>query len=198
MPVLDVSEYDASYFDGREQSLRHNAGYSSYRRWRRKNGVNSLGEFWLDYAKSIFDENQMAGKKVLEIGCAKGFMVKDLRDLGVDAYGVDVSQYAIDNCEPEVTPYLYVGDARTELSQFSNNEFDLVYSLRFLECVSEIDIPNLISEMKRISKYQFHVVDEQPNSDFYLVHDLQWWVNSFNWAKNTQIASRETKQILKK
>ena len=29
--------------------------------------------------------------KVLDIGCAKGFLVKDFNDIGVDCYGIDIS-----------------------------------------------------------------------------------------------------------
>ncbi len=93
--VLQTSEYDISYFDGKKTTLKHNAGYSKYERWRRHDGVDSLGEFWKDKAKKIFDDFSLGGKKVMEIGCAKGFIVEDLRGMGVDCYGLDVSAYAI-------------------------------------------------------------------------------------------------------
>ena len=34
-------------------------------------------------------------KTVLDAGCAMGLLVAALRDLGVEAYGVDLSEYAI-------------------------------------------------------------------------------------------------------
>jgi SAM-dependent methyltransferase len=40
------------------------------------------------------------GETVLDYGCAKGFVVKALRLLGVKAWGYDVSEYAI-SCAPE-------------------------------------------------------------------------------------------------
>ena len=42
------------------------------------------------------------GDKVLDIGCAKGFFVNDLVDKGIDAYGIDISSYAIKNCHPKI------------------------------------------------------------------------------------------------
>ena len=41
------------------------------------------------------------GSRVLDVGCAKGFLVKDFLDLGIDAYGLDISEYALKNCEEE-------------------------------------------------------------------------------------------------
>jgi cyclopropane fatty-acyl-phospholipid synthase-like methyltransferase len=197
MTILQPEEYDESYFDGSQTTYRHNAGYSSYKRWKRFDGENSLGEKWKDLAASFFSKHNLQNKKVLEIGCAKGFLVKDLRGMGVDAYGLDVSQYAIDNCEDGVGQYLTVGDARTYLSSYKRNEFDAVFSLRFLECISESDLPDLISEMNRISKYQFHEIDIEPNSDYYLVKSLSWW-GDLDWDKGTILVARESGEILTK
>jgi predicted TPR repeat methyltransferase len=191
MPVLDPSEYDMSYFDGRKGPLKHNAGYAKYERWARRDSATSLGEKWLDKAAALGERHQLQNKKVLEIGCAKGFLVKDLRDMGVDAYGLDVSPYAIGEAEDGMAPHLYTGDARTYLSNFSRNEFDVVFSLRFLECIAEADLPGLVSEMNRISKLQFHEIDVDPNPDYYVVQPLSWWA-SLDWDRRTLLVARET------
>lgn len=196
MAVLQPSEYDASYFDGATQAMRHNAGYSNYQRWYRTIGENSLGERWKDYAKHWLDHLSLTNKTVLDVGCAKGFLVKDLRDMGIEAYGLDVSQYAIDNCEPEAAPYLTVGDARTVLSQYKRNEFDVLISLRFIECIPEVDIPDLVSEMNRISKLQVHVVDDFTGrkavaAQYYIQKTQQQWLDDFDWDRGTKIIAQE-------
>ncbi len=168
MTVLKPNEYDISYFDGSKTSLKHNAGFARYERWHRFDGENSLGEYWKDRAANWANHLAISGKKVLEIGCAKGFLVKDLRDMGVDAYGIDISQYAIDNCEPEVAPYLSVGDGK-DLSQYSKNEFDVVISLRFLECLADAELTQFASDCSRITKKQVHVNStDRVNQDFYI------------------------------
>ncbi|MBA2320135.1 MAG: class I SAM-dependent methyltransferase [Deltaproteobacteria bacterium] len=48
------------------------------------------------------------GREVLDIGCAKGFLVRHLRELGVDAWGSDVSAYAIESAPDSVKPYVRV------------------------------------------------------------------------------------------
>ena len=194
MPVLQPNEYDASYFDGNSQPMRHNAGYSRYERWNRNDGANSTGEFWLDKATEIVNLRQLQGKKVLEIGSAKGFLVEDMRALGVDAYGLDVSQYAYDQASPAVQPFLTVGDARTALASYRNKEFDWVISLRTLECFEGTDLTNVINEMNRISRNQFHVIDESGNSNFYVIQPLSWWVQQ-PFSKGTIIASNQSQQF---
>ena len=195
--VLNPSEYDASYFDGDSQSLKHNAGYARYERWKRFDGVDSLGEFWKDKAKGLFDEYSMRGKKILEIGCAKGFVVEDLRSFGADAYGLDVSSYAIGKAIEAVKPFLTVGDVRTHLKNYKDNEFDMVFSLRFLECIDEADLPALIIEINRISKFQFHELDEGGNTNFYIIRPLSWW-KEFSWKTGTTLVSNTNKSVLVK
>lgn len=187
MPVLQPNEYNISYFDGDKTSLKHNAGFSEYKRWKRFDGIDSLGEFWKDIANKFRNDHALVNKKVLELGCAKGFIVKDLRDMGVDAYGMDISQYALDNAEKESRPYLYLGDVRTDLSQFSNKEFDFVFSIRLWECVADEDIEDLISEITRISKKQAHTISISAREDYYNVKTLQQWL-VYKWPKNTILA----------
>ena len=177
MAILKPEEYDASYFDGETQPTQHGAGYSNYERWKRHEGVNSLGEYWKDRARGLVDQLQLEGKKTLELGCAKGFLVKDMNEMGVNAFGLDVSAYAISNAEDEKTRLkLFQGDARTALAQFKDNEFDFLFSLRFLECIPETDLPSLMNEIKRISVQHHHVTSKDANQDFYLTKNL---VNSY-------------------
>jgi SAM-dependent methyltransferase len=181
MPVLRPEEYDQSYFDGNLATYAHNAGYSLYQRWPRHDlgsaakPLSSRGEFFLDLAARFKTRHALVGKKVLELGCAKGFVVEDLRSLGVDAWGLDVSQYAIDCAAPAVKPYLYVGDARTYLVNFKRNQFDLLFSRDFLNCITDADLPGLIIQMNRISRCQFHLIDTEPVPEYYNVHPLDWW-----------------------
>ncbi len=196
MILLKPEEFDMSYFDGNKAVYRHNAGYSKYERWRRHDGVDSLGEYWKDYANKLKNTYDLVNKKVLEIGCAKGFVVEDLREMGVDAYGLDISTYAIREAAPVAAPYLIIGDARVYLSNYKDGEFDVVFSSRFMECFSDEVIPPLISEMNRISKFQFHVIEELETSRFYNIKTLEKWL-SLGWPEKTLLISlRNPRKIL--
>jgi 2-polyprenyl-3-methyl-5-hydroxy-6-metoxy-1,4-benzoquinol methylase len=134
----------------------------------------------------------------LEIGCAKGFVVEDLRGFGVDAYGLDISEYAISQASESIKPFLTVGDARSDLSQYTNKQFDIVFSLRFMECIPDSDISWLVAQMNRISQFQFHVIDEVIKPNFYTNMPLEEWIK-FDWQKGTKLQSNEkSKKILTK
>ena len=78
-------EYSKMYFDGPREY-----GYGGYKYDGR----------WKPVAKDVISHfNLKPGDKVLDVGCAKGFLVKDLLELDIDAYGIDVSEYALENCE---------------------------------------------------------------------------------------------------
>ena len=65
------------------------------------------------------------GKSVLDIGCAKGYLVKALRWLGRDAYGYDISEYALNHADTEISSYLY--------REFPNQYFHYIISKDTLE-----------------------------------------------------------------
>lgn len=171
MKTLEPEEYDIRYFDPQLSNYKHNAGYSEYKRWYRNDGPDSQGEHFRDIAKSLFNKYQLLDKKVLEIGCAKGFVVKDLRDFGANAYGIDISQYAIDNCEPEVKDFLNVADARIHLANYKANEFDFVFSLRFFECLTDSELDALIPELNRVGRKQYHRFGSSEKTEFYINRD---------------------------
>ena len=82
MAILQPNEYDISYFDGKLSSMTHNAGYTVYNRWPRISNDfvpsdQSTGEFWKDLALRYNLDHSLQNKKVLEIGCAKGFQIAD-------------------------------------------------------------------------------------------------------------------------
>jgi len=46
-------------------------------------------------------------KTILELGCGRGSLVKALRDIGVDAHGIDISEWAINNpMDESIKPFL--------------------------------------------------------------------------------------------
>ena len=46
------------------------------------------------------------GDSVLDVGAARGFLVKAFRMLGLEADGYDISEWAIANCHPDVTEFM--------------------------------------------------------------------------------------------
>ena len=128
-------QYGKLYFDGpREYGY---GGYYYDGRWK---------PVALDIIKYY---NLKKGDKILDIGCAKGFLVKDLLECGIDAYGLDISEYALLNCEKEVAGRLHLGTA-TNLP-FPDNTFSLV-SINTLHNLNKVNLLNQSLKFKELIK----------------------------------------------
>lgn len=78
-------------------------------------------------------------KTVLDAGCAMGLLVAALRDLGVEAYGVDLSEYAISQVREDIRPYCAVGSLADPLPDSLPRRYDLVVSMEVLEHIPEAE-----------------------------------------------------------
>lgn len=125
-------------------------------------------------------------KSVLDFGCAKGYVVYVLRLLGLDAYGYDISTYALDNCRPAVIPYIIRN--RSEIRP----KFDLVYGKDVLEHIPENEINEEVYFLSSISKQAFFIVPFGDNGKYriseyhkdkshVIIKDEEWWAKLFLW-----------------
>src|ERR1700680_4115793 len=95
--IAIAKQYGEMYWDGPREY-----GYGGYRydgRWRAV-ARDLIAHFGL-----------RAGRGVLDVGCGKGFLVKDLmlECPGLEAFGLDISLYALTHCEKEVVGRLHLG-----------------------------------------------------------------------------------------
>jgi SAM-dependent methyltransferase len=145
-------QFGMEYFDGpREQ------GYGGFKYDGR----------WIPIAEDIVHHYKLkSGSKVLDIGCAKGFLVKDLLKVcpGLEVYGIDISKYAVLNCEKEVIGRLHIGDAAS--LPFPDNSFDLALSINTIHNLDRQGCIKALNEMSRIAPKGGYVqVDAYRNSD---------------------------------
>ena len=109
-------------------------------------------EEWLNFFASIADRivNDFQPRTVLDAGCAKGFLVEALRERGVEAYGLDISDYAISSVHENVKDFCWVGSVTDPLPM----EYDLIVCIEVLEHMekaeSETAIRNLCTSSKDI------------------------------------------------
>lgn len=131
-------KFDKEYFDGtREQ------GYGGFKYDGR----------WIPIAEDIVRHyNLKAGDRILDVGCAKGFLVKDLMRVcpGLEVFGIDISLYAVINCEPEVVGRVHVGDARK--LPFPDKSFDVALGINVIHNFEYEDCLLSINEIQRIAK----------------------------------------------
>ena len=122
-------------------------------------------------------------KSVLDVGCAFGAVVKALRTLGVDAYGIDFSEYAISHAEPELSPFLRVADA-TNLSVFADKQFDLSLCKDVLEHIPKSKVLSAVREVCRVSSQYVMVfipiVDNGLDPSHCTIESADWWTDLFH------------------
>lgn len=89
------------------------------------------------------------GSKVLDIGCATGFILSKLDGDGFDTYGVDISEFALSCAEKITSAQLQLADANKPLP-FKENSYKVVLALDIIE---HLDSPaNFCREVRRILK----------------------------------------------
>lgn len=128
--------FGREYFDGtREQ------GYGGYRYDGR----------WKPIAKRAVEYWQLKpGDRVLDIGCAKGFFVKDLREAlpGLDVIGIDVSDYAIENAHPDAKPHL--SKASCDDLPFEDNSFAAAFAINSIHNLDRTGSMRALREIERV------------------------------------------------
>ena len=93
---------------------------------------------------------------ILDVGCAKGFMLYDLSKLipGINLQGMDISDYAISNSIPEIRKFIQVANAKK--IPFPDNSFDVVISINTIHNLARAECGQALREISRVSKkYSF-------------------------------------------
>jgi len=130
----------------------------------RKHGYGGFAyhpRFWQPVVPTFQEYYQLnAESSVLDVGCAKGFMLYDFMQKipGIKVAGVDVSSYAIEHALEPVKPSLQVADARS--LPFPDRSFDLVISINTVHNLEGEDLKQALREIVRVSKkHSFLTVD---------------------------------------
>jgi len=136
--IIAISrEYGELYFDG-----PRTYGYGGYRYDGR----------WVPVAADMVAHFGLKpGDRVLDVGCAKGFLVKDFLKVcpGLEAFGLDISEYALMHCEPEVVGRLHLGNA-TKLP-FPDGSFNAVISLNTVHNLERDELITALREIERLA-----------------------------------------------
>lgn len=102
---------------------------------------------WLQFFGLVADHivRQIGPKRVLDAGCAKGFLVEALRDRGVEAYGIDLSDFAISEARRDIRRYCRVASLVDPIPE----RFDLIVCIEVLEHIPEETARKVIANLCR-------------------------------------------------
>lgn len=111
---------------------------------------------WNNVARDIIKHYKLKkGSKILDIGCAKGYLVKELHNMGMNAFGIDISKYAISKSPKIIKKKLQVSNLLS--IPFKNNTFDLVLCINTLHNLNKINCEKGIVELLRVGKNKFFI-----------------------------------------
>jgi ubiquinone/menaquinone biosynthesis C-methylase UbiE len=174
-------KFDKDFFDG-----DRNFGYG---------GFSYNPKYWTEVVKDFVEfYNLKDGSKILDVGCAKGYMLFDFKKLNPNfkLYGIDVSSYAIENSKEEVKNCLKVANAKN--LEFEDDYFDLVISINTIHNLEKKECLNALKEIQRVTKKNSFITvdafrDEEEKQKMYAwnltaktIMSVDEWKEFFNEA----------------
>ena len=132
-------QFGQEFFDGDRQY-----GYGGFKYFPR---------FWQPVIPTFEKHYSLtSSSSLLDVGCAKGFMLHDLEELipGILVAGVDVSDYAIEHAMEDVQSKLQVADARD--LPFADNSFDVVIAINSIHNLERDGCAKALREIERVSR----------------------------------------------
>lgn len=174
---MSAELYDEIYYErGVENKI---SGYQNYH-WRPEYSLPFAAELkrrFVSYPEST----------VLDYGCAKGYLVKALRLLSVEAYGYDISRYAIENADPYVENLVF-----SEMRKLPD-QFSLIVSKDVLEHVPRKDMLHVATNLSNWLAYrgtlvvtvplgennQYRIREYELDKTHEIREDEEWWIQVF-------------------
>lgn len=145
--------YDADYFlNGVSKGV---SNYTDYR-W--------LQEPTMNLAQRLIEAMGISGgDSLIDIGCARGYLVKALRRCRVNAFGYDISDWAIENCDPDVKGYVTTAAPRGE------SQWDHVVSKDVQEHLDPSELHESLARISRLAvKSAMVIVPLAGGNSFYV------------------------------
>jgi GT2 family glycosyltransferase len=102
-------------------------------------------EHWLTFFSNVAEyiARDIAPHSTFDVGCAMGFLVEALTDRGVDASGIDISEYAVSQVRADIRDRCHVGSA---LEPFGRR-FDLITCIEVIEHISAADAEAVVQNI---------------------------------------------------
>ena len=150
-----------------------------------KKGLSGYDHYrWMptrSYSEAIEIIKRFNFESVIDFGAAKGYLVHALRQLGKDAYGEDISDYALENCFPSVKEFL---------SKPSFRKTDLLICKDVMEHINEDEVESTLKFLYTKADQFLFVIPLGDNDSFRIREyeidkshvtkkDEDWWIDKF-------------------
>lgn len=165
------TSYDRDYFENGKETGK--SLYENYR-WMPKETI-ALADFLCLHLSFTIDD------LVLDYGCAKGYLVRALRQIGVNAWGYDISHYAISQAPEDVK--------RCVSTQILDAYFDWVIAKDVFEHLNEAELACELIMLKADKLFmavplgdgEKYIIPEYEKDPTHVIRQpLEWWCNMLN------------------
>ena len=159
------------------------SGYSDYR-W--------LPELTLPMCRRMVEFLDIKkSHKILDFGCAKGFITRGFNELGYDCYGTDISEYALSKAEKSIKDRLILFEGVESLQELSPGKFNHTIAKDVFEHIAPDQLEVILQMLASVSDKIFCVVPLGANGKYIapemesdITHvvreDLNWWSDLLN------------------
>ena len=174
--MVNPDFYDEAYFECgifSGQSL-----YADYR-W--------LPELTIPFCAEILELLGISrADTILDFVCAKGYMVKAFRLLGREAFGVDISEYAVSRVPEEIKPYITLIRSPEDIPSI----YTWIVVKDVFEHIEYDDLDYLLEKLRSIGQYLFAIIPlgdgekfleerEEKDVTHRIKESMAWWENRF-------------------
>lgn len=180
-----AKKWDYDYWDG---DRRINYG-----------GYKYIPGRWKPLAERLIHQYNLSNNsKIIDVGCGKGFLLYEINQLlpKAELHGVDISQYAIENCPEGLNATMHLCPA--EKFTFHSNYFDLAVSINTFHCLNNLQLEIALKEFIKVSKQSYLCVeaydDEESKANllywqvtceqFNNPDDWEWWFNKTGYTRD--------------
>ncbi len=136
-------------------------------------------EAWLSFFQTIADRviTDFNPRSVLDAGCAKGFLVEGFRRRGVEAWGIDLSEFAIQSVHSDIKDYCFAGSITQPLPR----SYDLIISI---EVVEHMPTEEAVRAIENLCQYSDNILISTSPYDYkeathMNVHPPDYWARQF-------------------
>jgi ubiquinone/menaquinone biosynthesis C-methylase UbiE len=171
-----AQQFGREYFDGDRLT-----GYGGY---------NYHPRFWTETVKRFRDRYHLApDAAVLDVGCAKGFMMYDFKQLMPDMTmaGIDISHYAHEHAIEDMKEFIRLGNAAS--LPYPDRSFDLVISINTIHNLELQDCKRALREIQRVSRNDAFITVDAFRTQLEHERLLQWnltaltYMSTADWKK---------------
>lgn len=165
-------KFSKEYFDGtREQ------GYGGY----------NYDSRWIPVAKKIIKLfNLTDNSNFIDIGCAKGFLLYDIKNINnkINLHGLDISEYAKEKAHKEIKKKIKIGNC-VKLN-YPDNFFNGLVAVNTIHNLEIKDCLNAIKEIQRVSNGNAFIQVDAYRNDKELKIFKDWMLTAKTYLKPEQ------------